>query len=62
MVEISPSPLLILTLSGGLIKLDVAPPLESTASRGKGFNLGLVAVLENPEDVKVYAEHPEHQK
>ena len=46
----------------GLTRLDVAPPLPSTASRGKGYDLGLVAMLEKPEDVKVYAEHPEHQK
>lgn len=42
--------------------MEVAPPLESTASRGKGFNLGLVATLEKAEDVKTYAEHPVHQK
>ena len=30
--------------------------------RAKGFNAGLIAVLEKPEDVKVYADHPEHQK
>ena len=42
--------------------MDVAPPLPSTKSRGKGFDLALVAILEKPEDVKVYAEHPVHQK
>lgn len=42
--------------------MEVAPPLESTASRGQGFNLGLVATLEKAEDVKTYAEHPVHQK
>lgn len=26
------------------------------------FDFGLIAVLEKPEDVKVYAEHPVHQK
>ena len=46
----------------GLKQIEVAPPLESTASRGQGFNLGLVATLEKAEDVKVYAEHPVHQK
>ena len=46
----------------GLKQMEVAPPLESTASRGQGFNLGLVATLEKAEDVKVYAEHPVHQK
>lgn len=40
----------------------MAPPLESTAHRGQGFNLGLVAILDKPETVKVYAEHPAHQK
>lgn len=46
----------------GLKQMEVAPPLESTASRGQGFNLGLVATLEKAEDVKPYAEHPVHQK
>ena len=46
----------------GLTQMEVAAPLESTAHRGQGFNLGLVATLEKAEDVKVYAEHPVHQK
>jgi len=46
----------------GLIKFDCAPPLPSTASRAKGYDLGLVAVLEKPEDVSVYAAHPAHLK
>jgi hypothetical protein len=44
----------------GLLKLESNAPLPSTASRGKGFNMGLVAVLEKADDVKVYAEHPAH--
>ena len=51
-----------LTFSEGLVRVDVGPPLESTAHRAKGFDYGLISVLEKPEDVKVYAEHPEHQK
>lgn len=46
----------------GLIKIEFGPPLESTAARAKGYNAGLIAVLEKPDDVKVYAEHPVHQK
>lgn len=46
----------------GLSKIDFAPPLPSTAHRGKGFDLGLVAILEKPEDVAVYAAHPAHVK
>ena len=46
----------------GLVKFDVGGPLPSTAHRGQGYNMGLVAILEKPEDVKVYAEHPEHLK
>ncbi|KAK3047190.1 hypothetical protein LTR09_011392 [Extremus antarcticus] len=45
----------------GLVKIEFGPPLESTAARAKGYNAGLIAVLEKPEDVKVYAEHPVHQ-
>jgi len=46
----------------GLLKFDCAPPLAMTAQRAKGYDLGLVAVLEKPEDVPVYADHPAHQK
>jgi hypothetical protein len=46
----------------GLVKIDIGPPLESTAARAKGFDFGLVALLEKADDVKVYAEHPVHQK
>ncbi|KAK5679934.1 hypothetical protein LTS10_007882 [Elasticomyces elasticus] len=46
----------------GLIKLEANTPLPATASRGNGYNMALVATLERPEDVKVYAEHPEHLK
>lgn len=44
----------------GLRKLDVNTPLPSTAARGQGFNMGLVAILDKADDVKVYAEHPAH--
>ena len=46
----------------GLSKMSVGPPLESTASRGKGYNLAVVAILDKPETVQIYAEHPEHLK
>ena len=46
----------------GLSKLDVGPPDPSTAARGQGFNMGLVAILDKPETIKVYAEHPAHQE
>ena len=44
----------------GLLRLDPGPPHPSTAARGKGFNAGLVAVLDKAETIKVYAEHPAH--
>ncbi|KIW95280.1 uncharacterized protein Z519_03864 [Cladophialophora bantiana CBS 173.52] len=44
----------------GLRKLEVNTPLPSTAHRGQGFNMGLVAILDKADDVKVYAEHPAH--
>ena len=44
----------------GLSKLEVNTPLASTASRGQGFNMGIVATLDKAETVKVYAEHPAH--
>ena len=44
----------------GLMKLEANTPLPSTAHRGQGFNMGLIAILERADDVKVYAEHPAH--
>ncbi|EXJ81651.1 hypothetical protein A1O1_07716 [Capronia coronata CBS 617.96] len=44
----------------GLLKLEANAPLASTAHRSQGYNMGLVAVLEKADDVKVYADHPAH--
>ena len=44
----------------GLRKLEANTPHISTAHRGQGFNMGIVAVLDKGEDIKVYAEHPAH--
>ena len=44
----------------GLIRLDIGSPLPISAARVKGFDCGLVAVLDKPDTVKVYAEHPAH--
>ncbi|KAI1100862.1 hypothetical protein F4804DRAFT_317751 [Jackrogersella minutella] len=44
----------------GLLKINVGPPLAVTAHRSKGFDMGLVAVLEKQEDLAVYATHPAH--
>lgn len=46
----------------GLQKLDLNPPDPSTAHRSQGFDMGLVAILDKPETIKSYAEHPEHLK
>lgn len=46
----------------GLTKFDCGPPLAITAHRAKGFNFGLVAILDKPGDVTVYATHPAHLK
>lgn len=46
----------------GLIRLDGAPPLAITAHRSQGYGIGIVAVLEKPEDVPVYAGHSAHVK
>ncbi|KLJ12509.1 hypothetical protein EMPG_09512 [Blastomyces silverae] len=31
-----------------------------TASRAKGYDMGLLAILEKPDDISVYAGHPSH--
>ena len=46
----------------GLLKLSRNPPLPVSAGRAKGYDMGLVAVLERPEDVPIYAAHPAHQE
>ncbi|KAI0007417.1 hypothetical protein F4779DRAFT_514865 [Xylariaceae sp. FL0662B] len=44
----------------GLLKIDINRPLPATAHRSKGYDVGVVAILEKPEDVAVYASHPAH--
>ncbi|OJJ35236.1 hypothetical protein ASPWEDRAFT_40414 [Aspergillus wentii DTO 134E9] len=44
----------------GLISLKTNPPLPISVPRAKGFDMGLVAVLESPEHVAGYATHPAH--
>jgi hypothetical protein len=39
-----------------------SPPSMTSLILCTSFDFGLIAVLEKPEDVKVYAEHPVHQK
>lgn len=46
----------------GLIRADIGPPQPSTAHRTKEYNMSLVAILDAPETIKVYSEHPEHLK
>lgn len=40
----------------------MGPPIPATAARAKGFDMGLIAILDKPEDLKGYAEHPAHLK
>lgn len=40
----------------------MGPPVPETASRAKGFDMGLIAILDKPVDLKGYAEHPAHMK
>ncbi|KAL4873732.1 hypothetical protein BDV12DRAFT_159502 [Aspergillus spectabilis] len=44
----------------GLISLKAGQPLPISIPRAKGFDMGLVAVLEKPEDLAGYAVHPAH--
>ena len=46
----------------GLQRIDIGPPHAISAMRAQGFDMGLVAVLDKAETIKVYAEHPEHLK
>jgi hypothetical protein len=44
----------------GLVSLQANQPLPISIPRAKGFDMGLVAVLEKAEDVVTYATHPAH--
>lgn len=48
--------------SPGLLKWDSNPPLAVTKHRGKGYDFGVVAVLEKAEDVTTYGDHPAHKE
>lgn len=44
----------------GLVKIDFGPPVLTT--RNQGYEFGLLAVLQNKEDLKGYASHPAHEQ
>lgn len=49
-------------MRAGLVEFHANPPLAQTANRAKGYDMGLVAILEKPEQVLTYGEHPAHQE
>ena len=48
--------------SVGLRYVDVSKPLPETADRTKGYDISLIAVLDEAKDALVYAHHPAHEK
>jgi hypothetical protein len=46
----------------GLVSLEANTPLPICLPRSKGFDMGLVAVLEKKENVAEYAVHPAHME
>ncbi|KAJ5937830.1 Dimeric alpha-beta barrel [Penicillium verhagenii] len=46
----------------GLVSLEANTPLPICMPRAKGFNMGLVAVLEKKEQIAEYAVHPAHME
>ncbi|KAJ9626717.1 uncharacterized protein PV06_01491 [Exophiala oligosperma] len=46
----------------GLRYVDVSKPLPETADRTSGYDVSLVAVLDEAKDALVYAHHPAHEK
>ncbi|KAI5309280.1 hypothetical protein KEM55_003613 [Ascosphaera atra] len=46
----------------GLKSIHSNPPVSATAVRAKGYDLGLVAVLEDPTYLPLYSDHPVHQE
>ena len=45
----------------GLKSFHLGPPLTSTAHRARGYDMGLITVLDTEEQVLAYASHPAHQ-
>ncbi|KAL4876808.1 hypothetical protein BJY04DRAFT_222655 [Aspergillus karnatakaensis] len=46
----------------GLISLHAGPPLEGMAERAKGFNMGVVIVVESIEALGAMFKHPSHDE
>ncbi|CAF9924263.1 MAG: hypothetical protein HETSPECPRED_005547 [Heterodermia speciosa] len=46
----------------GLRDFQVGPALAVTAHRAKGYDMGVVAILENVEDMPGYGLHPAHRE
>ncbi len=46
----------------GLHSLKAAKPYPLTAYRAQGFSMGVIAVLDKPEDLQVYTDHPAHAR
>ncbi|KAH1301969.1 hypothetical protein KXW98_008418 [Aspergillus fumigatus] len=44
----------------GLVSLKAGQPLPISVPRAKGFDMGIVAVMESPDAVASYATHPVH--
>ncbi|KIV84422.1 hypothetical protein, variant [Exophiala sideris] len=44
----------------GLQSVELNKPHPSTAHRSQGFDFGLVAVFDEAETIKVFADHPVH--
>lgn len=45
----------------GLQRIELGPPAGITAKMAKGFDLGLLAILDKEEQILPYLRHPEHQ-
>ncbi|KAI1264347.1 hypothetical protein F5Y18DRAFT_427969 [Xylariaceae sp. FL1019] len=46
----------------GLVKFSAGAPLPITAARAQGYDLGVTAILEKPDDIMVFATHPAHNE
>ncbi|PMD49032.1 stress responsive A/B barrel domain protein [Hyaloscypha variabilis F] len=42
----------------GLLSLEIGPSIDM--ARAKGYDMGIVLVLESPAHIKIFAEHPAH--
>lgn len=48
--------------NAGLVELHAAPPLKYTVEKAKGYDLGVVVLLDSLLSLRRFAKHPSHTR